>query len=83
MKSETAEMSENQPDESISQAAQFYNEDIRKVEQQIAQSLLHHRPQTLTIERARVFIITCVTFGLCDSCNSWSYSLQSSCVLRA
>ena len=27
-----------QPEEGISQAAQFYNEDIRKIEQQIAQS---------------------------------------------
>ena len=26
------------PEEGISQAAQFYNEDIRKIEQQIAQS---------------------------------------------
>ena len=29
---------EIQPEEGISQAAQFYNEDIRKIEQQIAQS---------------------------------------------
>jgi hypothetical protein len=36
-----------QSEEGISQAAQFYNEDIRKIEQQIDQSLLHHHPQTL------------------------------------